>query len=146
MAKRFLLILCFSAGFVAFGQTVADFEAVVDFAVTLKDMSEAIDSPSRLSTKRFYVISGTVGDVNPKSAWFFTLQPSDIADPAVFTTRILAGREALPLFLKKSLAPGTVSLLNAYRSGTSPSDELLAGLLRDINEQIKSFLKEVRDD
>jgi len=45
----------------------ADFDRVVDFSVTLKDLAAAADGTGRLPTGRLCVLSGTVSDVDISS-------------------------------------------------------------------------------
>ncbi len=48
----------------AFGLTRADFDRVVDFSVTLKELAAVADGAASLPTGRFVVLDGTVSDVN----------------------------------------------------------------------------------
>ena len=49
---------------VAFGLTRADFERVVDFSITLKDLAAVADGQARLQSGKLVILSGTVSDVN----------------------------------------------------------------------------------
>jgi len=48
----------------AIGLTRADFERVVDFSVTLKDLAAAAEGTESVPAGKFVVINGTVSDVN----------------------------------------------------------------------------------
>ncbi len=58
------LIVLAAAGQSAAGLTRADFDKVVDFSVTLKDLAAVADGTQNLPAGRFVVLSGTVSDVN----------------------------------------------------------------------------------
>ena len=67
--RRILPVLLTSIALAAAGQTAAalsrvDFERIVDFSVTLKDLAAASDGTARLPDGRFVVLNGTVSDVN----------------------------------------------------------------------------------
>ena len=67
--RRILPVLLTSFALAAAGQTAAalsraDFERIVDFSVTLKDLAAASDGTARLPDGRFVVLNGTVSDVN----------------------------------------------------------------------------------
>ncbi len=53
-----------AAGQMAVGLSRADFDRVVDFSITLKDLSAAADGTKSLPAGKFVVLDGTVSDVN----------------------------------------------------------------------------------
>ncbi|MGA2611901.1 MAG: hypothetical protein ABSG38_00425 [Spirochaetia bacterium] len=57
-------VLCAAAAHTAFGLSRADFERVVDFSITLKDLAAAADGRETLPAGKLVVINGTVSDVN----------------------------------------------------------------------------------
>ena len=48
----------------AFGLSRADFDRVVDFSVTLKDLSAVADGREPLPSGKLVILNGTVSDVN----------------------------------------------------------------------------------
>jgi len=120
-------------------QNVAQFDAIVDFDTGLKELGRLLEErrPQAGDTSKLYILTGTVSDVVPKAAWFFTLRREEILDPAAFVTEIRRGNGALPLYLKKTLTEPTVRLVDAYTPGSGPSDQLMEALLKDLNDQIR---------
>lgn len=57
-------LLCLAIGPFAFGLSRADFERVVDFSVTLKDLAAVAEGRQSLSSAKIVVLSGTVSDVD----------------------------------------------------------------------------------
>jgi len=57
-------VLLASAAQAATGLTRADFQRIVDFSVTLKDLSAVADGTEPLSTGKIVVLNGTVSDVS----------------------------------------------------------------------------------
>jgi len=49
---------------VAFGLTRADFERVLDFSITLKDLAAVAEGQAGLPSGKLVILSGTVSDVN----------------------------------------------------------------------------------
>jgi hypothetical protein len=56
-------ILCVAAAHTAFGFSRTDFERVVDFSITLKDLSLAAEGQESLPSGKMVIINGTVSDL-----------------------------------------------------------------------------------
>ncbi len=120
-------------------QNISQFDSIVDFGTGLKELGRLLDDgrPQAVDRTKLYVLTGTVADVVPKAAWFFTLRREEILEPAALATEIRRGTGPLALYLRKSLTPPTARLLEAYAPGARPSDQLMDALLKDLNDQIR---------
>ncbi len=120
-------------------QNVSQFDSIVDFGTGLKELGRLLDDgrPQAVDRTKLYVLTGTVADVVPKAAWFFTLRPEEVLDPAALATEIRRGTGPLALYLRKSLTAPTARLLEAWAPGAMPSAPLMDALLKDLNDQIR---------
>ncbi len=121
-------------------QSVAQFDAIVDFETGLRELSRLLEEkrPETVDTGKLYLLTGSISDIVPKAAWSFTLRREEILDAPALAAAIRRASGALTLYLKKSLSEATARLLEAYAPGSRPSDQLLDALLKDLNEQIRS--------
>ncbi|HTP58464.1 MAG TPA: hypothetical protein VMM82_06060, partial [Spirochaetia bacterium] len=59
-----ILLVVAAAAPSAFSLTRADFDRVVDFSITLKDLAAVADGQASLPAGRIVILNGTVSDVN----------------------------------------------------------------------------------
>jgi hypothetical protein len=132
-----LLIFTLASG--AHGLTIEDFESSVAFDVTLKELTNLIESgqTARADTERFYILNGTINDVSPKAPGFYELVPQSIFDPAGFLAAVRSDTDAFSLFLKRSLSGETAALLAEWNPLGAVAAELLEAVVGDINNLIK---------
>jgi hypothetical protein len=139
MRKNLSIALLFVAASLLSAQSLAQFDAIVDFETGLRELGRLLEEgrSATASTDKLYILTGSISDVVPKGAWFFTLRREEILDSQALVTEIRRGAGALPLYLKKSLSETTARMVEAYPPGSRPSDQLMDALLKDLNDQIR---------
>ena len=136
-AKLTVVLLLGLAAAVLPAQNIAQFDAVVDFDTGLRELGRLLAQKRAADPGKLYILTGTVSDVMPKAAWFFTLHTEEILDPAALLTEIRRGGGPLALYLRKSLSEATGRLVDAYAPGSRPSAALVDAVLKDLNDQIR---------
>ena len=97
MRKKLAIALLLGVAALLSGQSLAQFDAIVDFATGLKELGRMLEDGRSASadTGKLYLLTGSISDVVPKTAWFFTLRREEILDPAAFAAEIRRGASAL---------------------------------------------------
>jgi hypothetical protein len=121
--RRILPLFFFAAATAVFGLSRADFERVVDFSVTLKDLAAVADGRESLPSARIVILNGTVSDVDviSKEEGSFRVRIELITGEWIGTEEVKSytcyvdfnGPEyfrTFPARPPKVLAPGTVAI------------------------------------
>jgi hypothetical protein len=117
--------------------TKSDFDRMVDFNLTLKELSLAIaaNKTAGINLDKIYIINGTVALVSPEKFNSFDLAQEDLVNPIGFVSALRGGTDPIGSSIFRSLPPRLQKELNVY-SGTQ--EEALTGLLKELKKIIRA--------
>jgi hypothetical protein len=132
------------AGLALHAQSVDDFDRVVNFSVTLKQLQQSIDSgrPGTIDPGKFLLLEGTLTDIAPKRSWFFIPGARDVGKPELFIQKLRSGRDAFTNLLRGSLSQESRALL-AQKADPSSILKKIAKDLGDVLKKKRLFDREV---
>lgn len=128
-----LLILTLSLG--VFGDT--EFDAIVDFTRSLRDMSEILDAGQDASVDRqkFLLLNGTVTNVSPQGS-FYLLSDQVLTGSQDLFQKIRTQETPLARFLWRTISDGSRELLGALAQGERLDSQQTNAVLRELNQMM----------
>ena len=77
------------------GISSTDFDRIVDFSVTLEELSEALDKNDygQIDTDKFVILNGTASVIRPEKSFFYLLNPQDITNLSSFINKLKRSKD-----------------------------------------------------
>ncbi len=127
------IFLSASIVFPLFSLSKSDFDRVVDFSVTLKELSLTIANKAAASVNKdkIYVINGTVTSVTPNKANSFEIEAGDIVNPLSFVTKLRNMKDPLSARLFAALPKSLQAELIGY-TGSQAQAGMITNLVREL--------------
>jgi hypothetical protein len=135
LIKKFLAIMiCFSffISLPAFSISKGDFDKIIDFGITLKELSLTVSKKTTASIdkNKIYIIDGAV---TPDKANSFELEAADIVNPLAFVTKLRSKKDALSLFIFNGFSKNLQTELINYNAAQG-QDGTIATLIRELKK------------
>lgn len=144
MKKIVFLFWCVTPFFLIpslWGISIADFNEIVDFSITLEEMSEALETNdfSRLDKNKYVILNGIASVIRPQKSYFFLLNPEDFMNPSSFIIKLKMAKDKVSGFLINQFKPEIQEEIMAY-NGHSDQEE---DLLKNITNELKSIFRKM---
>jgi hypothetical protein len=125
-----------------------DFDKIVDFNTTLKDLSLSIKSSTEISISRekIYIIDGTVANVTPYKEYDFAVKEDDFLSPDGFIIKLKNSQDGLLAYVYGELSVKTQKDINDYNRTVENRSLVLKSLCQDLKKimQAEAFFRAAR--
>lgn len=136
--KKIAFLFWFIASFFLipslWGISVSEFDKIVDFSITLEEMSEALETNdySRINKDKFVILNGIASVIGPEKSFFFLLNPDDIINPSSFINKLKRVKDKVSQFLFDQLSPEIQDEIKVYKDSSDQEEDLLKKITNEL--------------
>lgn len=141
--KRNIFLFCFIISFFLisslWGMSIADFDKIVDFSITLEEMSKAIeeDDFSQINKNKFVILSGIASVIRPDNTSYYLLKKEDIKNPSSFISVLKKPENKISRFLFNQLSYELQERIIAYNKNSGQENTLLNNITREFKNIVE---------
>jgi hypothetical protein len=139
MKKSILVFFLISFFFLIpalWGISIKDFDKIIDFSITLKELSTALETNTfdRIDKSKFVMLNGTVSTVRPSKNYFYLLQPEDIVNVPGFIKSLKKTSHKVSQYLVGKLSQDLRDQIASYNGPSDNDTKLIKNVCREFEK------------
>jgi hypothetical protein len=123
------------------GVSISDFDGIVDFSITLEEMSEALETNdfSRINKDKFVILNGIASAIRPEKQYFFLLNPEDIKNVPAFINKLKNAKDKVSRFLIDQFPPEIQEEIKAYKDSSGQEKDLIKNITNELKKLFRKM-------